>query len=59
MNKIYATVTGFLGGSVVSNLPANTGDLGFIPGLGIFPGGGNGNSLHYSYLGDLMDRGAW
>ena len=26
----------------------NTGDAGVIPGLGRFPGGGNGNPLQYS-----------
>ena len=33
---------------VVKNLPANAGDLrdmGSIPGLGRFPGGGHGNPL--------------
>ena len=30
-----------------------------IPGLGRFPGEGNGNPLQYSCLGNLMDRGAW
>ena len=30
-----------------------------IPGLGRFPGEGNGNPLHYSCLGNPMDRGAW
>ena len=35
------------------------GDLGLIPGLGISPGEGNGNSLQYSCLEDSMDRGAW
>ena len=33
----------------------NTGDPGLIPGLGRFPGEGNGNPLHYSYL----DRETW
>ena len=46
-------------GSVVKNLPANAGDRGLIPGLGRSPGGGNGNSLQYSCLGNPMDRGAW
>ena len=32
---------------------------GWIPGSGISPGGGNGNSLHYSCLENCMDRGAW
>ena len=53
---------GFLGGSVVKNLPADAGDetdSGLIPGLGRSPGGGNGNVLQYSRLGNPMDRGAW
>ena len=53
---------GFPGGSVVKNLPANTGDSeneGSIPGLGRFPGGGNGNLLLYSCLENPTDRGAW
>jgi len=50
---------GFPGSSVVKNPPANAGDLGSIPGLGKSPGGGNGNPLQYSCLGNLMDRGAW
>ena len=29
------------------------------PGLGRSPGEGNGNPLHYSCLGNPMDRGAW
>ena len=34
-------------------------DTGSVPGLGRSPGGGNGNSLQYSCLGNPMDRGAW
>ena len=34
-------------------------DLGSIPGSGRSPGEGNGNPLHYSCLGNCMDRGAW
>ena len=37
--------TGFPGGSVVKNPPANPGDPGSIPGLGRCPGEGNGNPL--------------
>ena len=47
-------------GSVVKNLPANTGDsegMGLIPGLGRSPGGGHGNPFQYSCLGNPMDRG--
>ena len=36
-----------------------TGDAGSIPGSGRAPGGGNGNPLQYSCLGNLMDSGAW
>ena len=45
----------FPGGSVVKNLLANAGS---ISGLGKSPGGGNGNSLQYSFLEKPMDRGA-
>ena len=31
-------------------------DLGFIPGLGRFPGEGKGNQLQYSYLENSMVR---
>ena len=60
---------GFLGDSVVknlpakkkkkNNLPANAGDAGWIPGLRRSPGGGNGNPLQYSCLRNPMDRGDW
>ena len=49
----------FPGDSVIKNLPANTGDVGSIPGLGRSPGEENGNPLQYSYLGNPMDRGVW
>ena len=37
---------GFLGGSVVKNLPANAGDVSLIPVSGRCPGGGNDNPFH-------------
>ena len=43
----------------VKNLPANAGDTrnsGSIPGSGRSPGGGDGNPLQYSCLGNPMDR---
>ena len=49
----------FPGGSVVKNLPANTGDMSLIPGWGRSPGGGHGNPLQYSFLENPMDRGTW
>ena len=47
----FIFIKGFPGGSVVKNLPANVGDAGnegSVPGSVRFPGGGNGNPLHYS-----------
>ena len=52
---------GFPGGLVVKNLPAKAGgagDMGLISGLGRVSGGGHGNPLQYSCLGNPMDRGA-
>ena len=49
---------GFLGDSVVKNLPANAGDTGSLPGSGRSPGEGNGNPFQYSCLENPMDRGA-
>ena len=40
-------------------MPANAGDMGSIPRLGRFPGKGNVNPFHYSYLGNPMDREHW
>ena len=51
-----------LGMLVVKNPPAKAGyagHAGSIPGLGRSPGGGNGNPLQYSCLGNPMGRGAW
>ena len=44
---------------VIKNSPANAGDAGSVPGLGRVPGGGHGNPLQYSCLGNPMDREAW
>ena len=44
----YEQLQGFPGGSVVKNPTADAGVLGdtdSIPGLGRYPGGGNGNPL--------------
>ena len=55
---------GFPGGEwrVAKNLPANAGDtrdVGSILRSGRRSGVGNDNPLHYSYLENSMDRGAW
>ena len=49
----------FPGGSDDEESACNAGDLGLIPELGRSPGEGNGYPLHYSYLENPMDRGAW
>ena len=37
----------------------HAGDPYSIPGLGRYPGEGNGNPFQYSCLENLMDEGAW
>ena len=44
---------------MVKTLPAMLGDLGWIPGQGRSPEGGNGNPLQYSCLEKSMDKGTW
>ena len=47
---------------VVKNLPANSGDIrdvGSVPEEGISSGGGHGNPLQDSCLGNPMDREPW
>ena len=42
--------------------PADAGDIrdsGSVPRLGRSPEGGHGNPLHYFYLENPKDRGAW
>ena len=50
---------GFPGGSDGKESACNAGDSGSVPGLGRYPGEGNGNILQYSCLENSMDRGAW
>ena len=47
---------------MVKYLSANSGaarDASSIPRLGRSPGGGDGNPLQYSCLGNLIDQGDW
>ena len=50
---------GFPDDAVMMNLPTSAGDTSSILESGKSPGGGNGNPLQYSCLGNLMDRRAW
>ena len=52
-------IVDFPGGSEGKASVYNARDLGSIPGLGKFPGEGNGNPLQYSCLENPMDGGAW
>ena len=62
--QLYFTsgpIWGFPGGSVVKNLPVNTGDtgdVGFIPRVGR-SGGEHSNSFQPTCLDNTMGRGAW
>ena len=53
------TCTQHPGGPDSKQSTPSAGDLGSIPGSGRSPGGGHGNPLRYSCLGNPMDRGAW
>ena len=44
------------GGSDGKESACNMGDLGLIPGLGRSPGGGDGNPLQYSCLGNPHEQ---
>jgi len=57
--KRIKQILGFPGGSHSNASACNVGDLGLIPGLGRFPGEGNGKLLHYSCLENFTDEGAW
>ena len=50
---------GFPGSSDSKESTCNAGNMGSTRGLGRSPGGGHGNPLQYSCLGNPMDRGAW
>ena len=50
---------GFPGDSGSKESTCKVGDLGSSPGLGRFPGGGNGYPLQNSCLENSLDREAW
>ena len=51
--------TGFPSGSEGKESACNAGDLGSVPELGRFLGGGHGNPLQHLAWRIPMDRGAW
>ena len=59
MAVLFQCMTKFTTKKKKKNPPANAGDLGSIPALARSPGGGRGNPLQYSCLGNRRDRAAW
>ena len=59
LRKTWGVVLGFSDGSDGKESACNAGDPVLIPWSGRYSGEGNGNPLQYSYLENLMDRGAW
>ena len=61
-NNMFQDFESFQVALVVKNPLASVGDtrdLGLIPGSGRSTGGGHGNSLQYSSLENLRNRGGW
>ena len=56
---IFLSSLTLVGGSEGKESAWNGGDLGSIPDLGRSVGEGNGNSLQYYCLENLMVRGDW
>ena len=57
--KEISALRSFPHSSVGKESACNAGNLGSIPGLGRFPGEGNGNPLQDSCLENPTDRGTW
>ena len=58
-NRVIPLTTDSPVAQMVKKSACNPGDLGLIPGLGIYPGEENSYPLQYSCLENPMDRGAW
>ena len=58
-NGMSLLVLGFPDGLDDKDSACNAGDPSSIPGLGRFPGEGNGYPIQYSCLDNSMDRRAW
>ena len=59
MKPASPALTGGLFTTEPPGKPRNPRDSGSIPGMGRYPGEGNGYPPHYSCLEKPMDRGAW
>ena len=56
---LHQVYQGFPGASDGNEFACSAGDPGLFPDLGRSSGEGNGYPLHYSYLKNPMNRGAW
>ena len=56
LTRCFFTTHGFPGGSDGEESACNAGDLGSIPGLGTYLGGGYGNPFQYSSLENPRQR---
>ena len=59
VNKTATIYWGFPCDSAAKNPPANTEDMGLIPGFERSPEDEHSNPFQYSCLENPMDRGAW
>ena len=59
MKSLHSDGPDFPGGSDSKVSAYNAGDPGSVPGLGRFPGEGNGNPFQYSCLENPMDGESW
>ena len=59
LSLLFNMLLGFPCSSDGKEAACSAGNPGLIPGLGRSPEEGNGNSLQYPCLENLMDRGAW
>ena len=57
--SLYSAYQASLVAQTVRHLSAMQVDPGLIPGLGRYPGEGNGSLFQYSCLENSMDRGVW
>ena len=56
---LFPKISAYPDGSAGKESACNAGDSSLMPEPGTSPGGGNGNPLQNSCLGNPMDRGAW
>ena len=56
LHRSVSCSRGFPGGSDGKEPACSVGDMGTIPGLGRYPGEGNGSPLQYSWPGEFHEQ---